>query len=178
MWSRREQACGFLAPHPPTPVSGFTFIELIFVAVTIAVLLAAALPRYGKTLTRLRAERAAFEIAQLLRYAQSSAVLRQQTVQCGMVASGAGAQGPVRIVRLSVGDEPLRDRFASSAGLPQDLAITIESDEAPADQIWFFPNGSSEASRIIIAYDETHPYTITVDAATGRTAVLAGAAAR
>ena len=157
---------------------GFTFIELIFVVVTLAILLAAAAPRFGRTLDRLKAERAAFEIAQLLRYAQSTAVLRQQTIQCSLATKNVGDRDQAQVVRLSVGKEPLRDRFASTSALPRDLAITIASQDDPKEEIWFFPNGSSEASRITVSHDDTVAYTVSVDAATGRAAVLAGSPAR
>jgi hypothetical protein len=105
-------------------------------------------------------------------------VLRQQTIQCGLATTSVSGRGRAQVVRLSVGAEPLRDRFASTTVLPGDLAIAIASQADPKEEIWFFPNGSSEESRITVSRDETVAYTVTVDAATGRSAVLAGSPAR
>ena len=53
---------------------GFTLIELALVAVILAILAAAAIPRLQQTALRLRVEQAASELAQLLRAAHEQAV--------------------------------------------------------------------------------------------------------
>ena len=147
----------------------------MFVVVTMAMLLLAALPRFGRTLERLQTERIAFDTAQLLRYAQATAVMRRQVIQCAF-------DEPTRRLRLGVKQQdtviPLQERFAASKPIPPTVRMSLHGNEPPEEELEFFPNGTSEGGTITVAREAQTVYTITVDTATGRTSVLARPAPR
>ena len=126
-------------------------IELVLVALIIAVLAAASIPRLSGTALRLRAEQAAFEMAQLLRLAH------EQAVSEGRDATWTW-DDTVRRVRV----DP-----SGTLGSPLPGAMSVQVSRSgelvECGCVRFFPAGTSEAAAITVG-----PYTITVDAQTSR----------
>ena len=151
---------------------GFTFIELIFVMVTLIMLLAAVAPRFGPSLERFKTDRVAMESAQLLRYAQTLAISRQQIVECTLDPDAE----PPRIT-LQVDGQPVEDRLARGRAIPPEINVEMRG-------LAFYPDGTSRpidpdagkgAPAVLVTHKhEGSTYRITVDEATGRVAVFAG----
>ncbi|MDP3723571.1 MAG: prepilin-type N-terminal cleavage/methylation domain-containing protein [Candidatus Omnitrophota bacterium] len=162
---------------------GFTLIELLFVCVILALLLAGVLPRFQGTLQRLRVERAAFELTQLLRYAHERAVTEAQAV----VWTWDEASRQVRLEMIEDdGDAvPLQERMAHSAPVGTDLSVELSVAGQAVDCrcVRFSPDGTSgeeglrEPTLVTVASGELR-YLVTVDATTSQVALSAGRAAR
>ena len=164
--------------RPPNNVAGrprgFTFIELMFVMITLGIVMAAVLPRFGESFDRLRTERVAFETAQLLRYAQSTAVVQRQVIECSLESEG-------RPLALGIrrGDEltPLADRWAKGRPIPEPVRLAMTRDESKEDAVSFFPDGTSDGATIAVGDESGSAFQIAVDAATGQVTILPGTAA-
>jgi prepilin-type N-terminal cleavage/methylation domain-containing protein len=150
---------------------GFTLIELVFVALVLAVLLVVALPGFQRTSQRLRTEQAAFELAQLARAAREQAIARGAIVEWVW-------DREERLARLQVLDDegvttPLEDRLSRSSTLPSTLTLELQQDGADATSIFFFPDGTSQATQVFVRTPGP-VYTVTVDASTSQASVSAG----
>ena len=140
---------------------GFTLIEIVLVAVIIAILAAASIPRFAQTAQRLRAEHAAFEMAQLLRLAHERAV--SESDETLWVWDGVTRRARV---------EP---SGTQGSALPEGIAVQVSRQGVPVECgcIHFFPGGTSEPLTVIVG-----PYRITVDETTSQVLLHEGAAAR
>ena len=165
-------------PRAPSPEPcGFTLIEVVLVAVILAILLTATVPRFQQTARRLGAERAAFELAQLARFAHERAVAESRE----MVWVWDAEHSRVRI-------EPAETSEASpeggagdrteSAPLPSGsgVSVAVGNQEPNCRCIRFFPEGTAEGATLTVTMDE-QTYAVTVDAATGQARVAPGAPA-
>jgi prepilin-type N-terminal cleavage/methylation domain-containing protein len=162
--------------------AGFTLIELTLVAAVLALLLAVSIPRFAQTAERLRAEQAAFELAQLLRVAHERAVFEEREVvwtwdeqaRRARIAAAAGAPGPD-----PDDGEPAMALRSSTAALPRPLTVSLtrEDDAVDCQCIRFFPQGTSEATTVTLQF-RSRRYTMQVDGTTSQVALTAGAAPR
>lgn len=134
------------------PCGGFTLIEMTLVALVIAILAIAAVPRLTHTAQRLRAEGAAFELMQWLRLAHQRAVAEGATVTWVWDAEAHRAAL-----------EPDGPRTPS---MPPGVEVAVLRDGRPVDCrcVRFFPSGVGDPATITVG-----PYTIAVDGATSRT---------
>ncbi len=150
---------------------GFTLIELVIVAVILAGLAAASVPRLTRTAERIRSEQAVFDLVQQLRYARDRAVSLGQAVDWVWDATE-------RRARLEVltpeGYTPLSERRWRGRRLPDPLTLDLTGQDE--GRISFFPDGTSEPASFQIASPK-RTYTITTDATTGQSD-LSGTPAR
>ena len=155
---------------------GFTLVELVVVAVVIAILLSGAIPRLQQVAQRMRAEQAAFELAHLLRVAHEQAisggeeivwVWDNDTVRARLESAGSGGDAP----------PPLPLGFTSGP-LPGQLTVEVLRDGEPVDCrcVRFFPGGTSEPATLTVGLRQ-QMFTLNVDAATGYVRLSAGAVA-
>ena len=152
--------------------AGFTFIELMFVLVTLAILTGVLLPKFGPSFDRLQTERVAFETAQLLRYAQATAVATRMPVQLVVDAEAHRLWlATERDGRL----QPLEDRLVKSRRLPDKVQVSLGRDDQ--EPLQFLPDGTSRQAVVSVKDAAGNAYRITVDATTGQVAVFSGAAA-
>jgi len=168
------------------------------VAVVVGLLAVSSIPRFGQTAKRLRAERAAQELSQLLRLSHARAVASGRPVT--WVWDPGSRQARLYDVVGAAGEpalaQPVDERAARSAPLPEDVSVSLtrEDRELSCDQqgdprdcadcgcVHFHPDGTSEdglgeAARLQVTH-ERRAYTATVDAPTGQVALTGGAAAR
>ena len=131
--------------------TGFTLIEVILVALIMAILAVSVTPQLTHTAQRLRAEHAAFEQMQWLRLAHERAVAEGQVIMWRWNEQ----------TRRAV----LEPDGPRSAAVPQGVSIDVEQDGSPVGCrcAKFFPSGMGDPVRIAVG-----PYAITVDAATSR----------
>jgi type II secretion system protein H len=166
---------------PNSERAGFTLVEVVLVAVIIGILLAAIAPRFQATAQRLRAEQAAFEVAQLARLAHARAVTEGREFQWRWDAE----ERRVRIepARASGSPEPEGDAEgadrAESARLPPDAVVTVTRNqkEIECQCLRFFPGGTAEPG-VVTVETGGGAYTVTVDAATAQARITAGTPAR
>jgi len=145
---------------------GFTLIELALVAVALAMLLAAAMPRFSDVAGRLRLEQAAFGMARGLRTAHELAVTQ------GRVVTWAW-DDDARRARLATLDPDghqtwLTGTLGHSETVPSALTVAVEFDDAAeAGQLQFYPDGTSQPGLLRLS-DARASYTITMDPSTGQ----------
>jgi len=155
--------------------SGFTFVEIIFVTIVLGILLATSVPKFQQTAQRLRTEQAAFELAQLLRYAHERAVAQGNIITWTWDAEARSAR--LEALQDNGDAAPLTGREAHSGALPDGLSVSLTRDETPIDRIRFFPDGTSDSAAIAVSL-RNDLYTITVDPTTSHVALAARSLAR
>jgi Tfp pilus assembly protein FimT len=142
-------------------------VELSLVAVVLAVVLAVSMPGLRRTAERLRAEHAAFELAQLLRLAHERAV----TEGAETVWVWDARRRRVQLESTSV----------QSSALPEELSLDVDSNASGSVDdcscVRFFPEGTSESKTVTLAF-RSQAYTLTVDGATSHVLLSAGIPAR
>lgn len=150
---------------------GFTLLELVLVCVVLGVLLTASLPRFQQSVERLRLERTAFELTQLLRYAHERSV-------------GQGAEllwqwdDAARRARITA-PPPAMEPVAESDRVPEGVTVTLVRDQRTVDCqcIRFFPDGTTESTLVRVDAHQ-RDYTLRVNGATSQILLAAGAPAR
>lgn len=150
-------------------ITGFTFIELIFVTVVLGLLFAAAIPRMQQGWVSFQTEQAAFELAQTLRIARVLAVTQSQPViwtwnaQTRQVALGQPAQDDTMT--------PLAGRAGRPYLLARSLSLTMKPEGMLNSRLQFFPDGTCDAASIVLSHRAVSRYCITMDGSTGRVVV-------
>ena len=170
---RSRKRVGFplfsITQSPNHPITGFTFIELIFVTVVLGLLLAAAIPRMQQGWVSFQTEQAAFELAQTLRVARVVAITQSQPViwtwdaQTRQVALG----GPTQDDTIT----PLAGRAGRPYRVASPISLTIKSEGAPNSRLQCFPDGTCDAASIVLSNRTASRYCVTVDGSTGRVVV-------
>lgn len=169
---------------------GFTLIEVVLVAVIMAMLLAASIPRFVQTAQRMRAEQQAFGVAQHLRLAHEVAVSDGSEIvwvwdpnarQARLLAIRLDAQGTPSNEWLE-GHSTKSPRFEEGSGLTSSDAgespLGCPIDVPPeAACIHFFPDGTSESSTLTMHLSQ-EAYTIAINGTTSQVLLQAGPAAR
>ena len=137
----------------------------MLVAVVLALLLTASVPRFQQTAQRLQTEQTAFALTQLLRYAHERAVAQGNPIV--WVWDGAGRRARV----ASVGDDGerqwLNEHVARSRPVREEITVTLAREGAEVGDVTFFPDGTSQPATLQVAY-RAFTYTVTVDAATSQ----------
>lgn len=154
---------------------GFTLLELALVTVVMAVLLLAVLPRFQQTVQRMRVERTAFALAQLVRVARARAVAGEAPV----VWVWEAQERRVRLARQAPDGarEWLDDTASRSRRIEPDVTVAVTRDDTTAEEITCFPDGTCEAA-VIDVVRLPHAYEVSVHAATGQPAIAARRADR
>lgn len=149
--------------------NGFTFIELVFVALMLGVLTLAVAPRFQQEWSRLQAERTAVSLAQMLRTARTLAVAQSRPVQWVW-------QSDTRRVWLGTQEEdgsitPLSGRLGRAQTVPEPVGLTVMQQERSVTEVGFFPDGTSQATLLRISERNVPRYQVAVDGTTGQVAV-------
>jgi prepilin-type N-terminal cleavage/methylation domain-containing protein len=147
--------------------SGFTLIELVFVAIVLGVVTVSIMPRFQSRWQRLQEERSAFAVAQSLRAARSLAVSRSQPMAWVLDAEA----GRMWIEQDDGSAKRVAGRLGSSKRLPEAVTIQAVQDDKSVERIRFFPDGTTEATTLLIGTAQQPHYRIAVDAVTGQVTI-------
>lgn len=138
----------------------------------IAVLAAGAIPRVQQAAYRLRAERAAADLAHLFRAAHEQAVAGARPMTWRWDEDSR---------RATVAPEPATEgaRVFQTAPVPAAIEVALKpaDDEEDCSCVRFFPDSTSDGGVVTLSAPEG-VFTLTVDAATGDVSLTAGPAAR
>ena len=167
---------------------GFTFIEVVLVALVLTFLLVASLPSFQRTISRMRTETAAVELNQLLRTARARAVFHSMTI----VWAWEPAAHLARLFKVIEQDDgefssQLLTGRSAKATLRADtvVSLTHEGSALGCGQagdpeecedcscVRFYPDGTSEPGLLHVSHKDHH-YTVTIDALTGQGVLAAG----
>ena len=142
-------------------------------AAVAAILLTALLPKFQQTGQRLQAERAAFELAQLARYAHARAVA--EGVEVRLEWSERDRRAYLSTVPAEGPATQLTDAAARSAVLPAEVVVTITREEQPAacGCARLFADGTSDGATWAVGW-QNRILRITIDGATSQVLVSAG----
>ena len=159
-------------------------MEILLVPAVIAILLAAVAPRFAATSLRLRAERTAFEFAQLLRYAHERAVAQGETVAWRWDEFARRARVGIVVLTGPASLPPeceLEHRELTppveSVAVREDVGIAVLRDGTPDVCVNFFPDGTGDPTTLHLLHTP-HEYTITVNGTTSQVLLSARAVAR
>ena len=173
-------------PRPARASTGYTLIELLFVAATIAVVAAAAVPQLTAGVERSRALGAARYLASRLALARAQAVARSANVALLLTASEGtfiaatyvdGNSDGVRTRDITSGVDTsigvpvcLSDLFPHVALFLNDPASTSTFDTSAL--MSFSPLGTASSRTLYVRGSDGSQYAVRVLGATGRTRVL------
>jgi len=173
-------------PRPARAVKGYTLIELLFVAATIAVVAAAAVPQLTAGVERSRALGAARYLASRLALARAQAVARSANVALLLTASEGtfiaatyvdGNGDGVRTRDIAAGVDTsigvsvrLSDLFPRVALFLNDPASTSAFDTSAL--MSFSSLGTASSRTLYLRGSDGSQYAVRVLGATGRTRVL------
>ena len=157
--------------HPNCP-SGFTLIELVFVALVLVVLLVLSLPSFQRTAQRLRTEQTAFELAQSLRFAREQAITQQQTI--AWVWDESLRRVHLELVEADGERLAVEERLVRGPALPAWISLQMTREDADAQDVQFFPDGTSQPATLLVS-GPGGAYTVTVDEITGGVRLSANA---
>lgn len=146
--------------------SGFTLIELIAVIVIIAILSAMALPRFGASIARARADAAAERIALDLDLARRHAMLRGAS-QAVIFDGGTDSYTMPGIAHL---DHPDVEYKVDLSELPYDVQLGL-IDLGGDQQIIFDGYGVPDSGGTITVSTATQTRIVTVDSETGQATI-------
>lgn len=142
-----------------TGSGGFTLMELMVVLAILGLALILAVPVLDRLLPGLELRTDARSFASALREARATAIGRNEVVRITIDRKqGALKVGGAVIVR------------SSSEISIMDLAEPSESPAAAADEIRFFPDGTSTGVRLTLAHDDRRKHVV-VDWLTGAVSV-------
>ena len=151
---------------------GFTFVELVFVTLLLTILLMAAAPNFRGTWRGLQMERSAVDMAQMLRSARVLAIARAEPVRWEWDERLQRAQ--LMLLHESpegqVEPAPIEGRLGRAHVLPGEVALTVWREDEPVKDIQFFPDGTSDSTRLLFGDPNDPRYQIEVD---GSTSVVA-----
>jgi len=177
---RVEPRHGWRFFRPPSsilylPASAFTLVEVVLVAVVLAILLTITVPRFQQAAQRFQMERTAVDLTQLLRYAHERAVAQGEAVAWVWEPESQRA----RLAIITDSDyQWLAERQARSERLQEGFSLSLLRDGTqPVEAVTFFPDGTSDAVTVQLASPQD-VYTITVDATTSHVALSAGSLTR
>jgi Tfp pilus assembly protein FimT len=159
--------------RPAHLIRAFTFIEIIIVCSILAVLAVSTVPQFGTSAQRLRVQRSAVELGQLMRYASHLAVFEKRAVIWSWKEDERLAQLEYT---LENGDrQPVAARLNRSQALPEALEIQIYDLEAlPIREINFYPDGTCDSAYVTVRYAKK-VVTAHVDATTSQVEISEGA---
>ena len=152
------------------PAFAFTLIELVFVMAILGILLVASAPRFAQITERLRVERSAFELTQLLRYAHERAVSESREI---VWVWDQGAHRARLEMTEDGSTQPIRERMAMSARLPGEISVALLRDGASVDRVSFLPDGTSQPTTLQVSHDKDL-YTATIDETTSQVLLSTG----
>lgn len=157
--------------------AGFTLVEVLLVAVAIAILLTASLPKFQHTAQRLRAECAAMELAQLARYAHARAVA--QGVEVRLAWSAAERRAYLDTVASDGTATRLTESAARSGPLPAEASLRITGGDelAVCECARLFPDGTSDGATLALEW-QRRLMQIAIDGTTSQVRVSSGLAPR
>lgn len=146
-------------------LSGFTLIELIFVAAILVFATALAVPRFSGSFNFLTARNFVFDVASFARYAQATAITNAAVNRLVLdpgkkvlkIEGYAGTE--------LVGEELVEVwRLDRSKSMPDSVSVASKSG---ADVIKFYPDGTADEAVIKITASGGKSYTIYIEGVTG-----------
>jgi type II secretion system protein H len=180
---------------------GFTLVELLVVLTILVLLAALAAPAFTRQYHEAKLQAAARDLVALMRYARSQAVVEGTTYRLNIDRDGGrlwitryenqntepgaepmfvrdesvlGAERKlpeqVKILELQLGDEALAQ--LSDEALEAMGADRGRPNEEGTPYIAFTPAGTTDGARILVANDYEDRLVVTLDAITGRSAIL------
>ena len=146
--------------------TGFTLIELICVMAIMLILGSIAIPRFGNSIARHRAERAAHRIAADLALAQKHA----RTTSAAQTVTFDLATHSYTLVGMRHLDHSSAEYVVNLAGEPY-CATLVSVDFNGDAEIIFDGYGLSDSGGTVVVQVNTYQKTVTVDAETGEAGV-------
>jgi Tfp pilus assembly protein FimT len=143
---------------------GLTFIELILVAIIIAVLVGLSTPLFKTSFSGLQLKRSCQKLVQLMRYAQAKSIAEREVTRLNLDFDKStfwlSAQGNNSSAEFKL----LAGRWGKVHTITE--AITIEPvDDLPEDNetayISFYPDGSIDQAKIKISDEKENGFIIT-----------------
>ena len=156
---------------------GFTFIELMLVAILIGVIVGISTPIFRRTFGHLQLDSTCHNIAKLMRYVQQRAVVERGAYRLKFDSSRRtywleverAEEGPLL---KSKGFEPVKGRFGKRYPIPRGISVTFREEMASA--ITFYPDGQADKVALYITDKKGKSYTLITERRIGRVKLVEG----
>lgn len=172
---------GFRLPPKPIPNSpskaGFTFIELMLVAILIGVIVGISTPIFRRTFGHLQLDNTSHNLAKIMRYAQQRAIVERQPYRLKFNSSKRAywlevAKAEVDPLLASKGFVPIKGRFGKRYPIPRGTVVTFKEEDATA--ITFYPDGQVDKVTLYLSDQKANTYTLTMAGRIGYVKVVEG----
>ena len=150
----------------------FTLVELLLVLLLLGILAGLALPQFGPTYSRIQLKETADNIADLMRYAQSKAIIKRKIF--GLQFDGPKNHYWIVEVKKDFGEssapesyERVSGRFGRMRDVPE--RISVETEE---ELIHFYPDGTIDRISINLSNHRQERLTVSTLEKTGQVQVF------
>jgi len=150
-------------------ITGFTFIELIFVTLVLGLLLVSAVPRMRLGWTSLVTERTTFDLAQTLRSARTLAVNQAQPIEWAWDPEARRVN--LNALQADGSAVPIPGRLGHSHAVPEQITLSVMQDGESVERVNFFPDGTSQTTTLLIGQTSAPRYQISLDGSTSHVTV-------
>ena len=139
---KKKNSSGF-APFRDRSLTGFTFIEIIFVTIILSILISIAIPNFSNTYNSLQLNNAAWDVYTILDYARDRSMIEQKVFKINIDKISNRVS---LLVKEDEGDFiDIKENLVRSRHLPMGISI-----ECIKDEIIFFPNGENSGKDIVL----------------------------
>lgn len=156
---------------------GFTFIELMLVAILIGIVVGISTPIFRRTFGHLQLDDTCHNIAKLMRYAQQRAVVEREAYRLRFDSSRGTywlevEKAEVDPLRTSKAFVPIRGRFGKRYPIPRGIVVTFKEEDVTA--ITFYPDGRADNVTIYVSDQKANAYTLKTARRIGYVKVVEG----
>ena len=154
---------------------GFTFIELMLVAILIGVIVGISTPIFRRTFGHLQLDNTSHNIAKLMRYAQQRAIVERLAHRLKFDPERSAYWLEVE----NVGEGPLparkgftsiKGRFGKRYSIPGGISVNFREE---VSAITFYPDGQVDKVALYVS-DQRKTYTLITERRIGRVKLLEG----
>ena len=162
MPGQRDPASHFPVMSRDEGMRSFTLIEILLVAVILAVIAVLAVPNFSRTYAGIELRKAADDLAYRMRYAQSYAITKNTRArlefdplftQYWLARPTGSSRGEEQSGDDTAQDafERLTGRLGQSISLPRDVRLSFEDGDP---SLFFYPDGTIDKRRISLCRGE------------------------
>ena len=140
---------------------GFTLIELVFVAIVLAILMVSTAPSFKKSFDRIKLEQSAFSVVQSLRCTRTVSISQSRVLRWEW--DPAKNSSVILAVNENGSLESKADFRICQTRLDEPVGLASSADSGSALVLNFFPDGTADAASFSVFGLGKDSYEISID---------------